>query len=162
MLAQRPLNKRCEWHSMVKSSILSEGNWPSFLSEGKCCTATTQHTGTEAAFLGIIIRRQQLWLNTAEFTLAFSHSRITISNRALLLKKILPSRYYCSFICTAYHGIERNMFMIIFRRGWMISHFLIVQVHFVFCSLNFVALFFISYKIMPCYVYYYCIFIGSD
>ena len=40
---------------------------------------------------------------------------------------------------------------------WMIFHFSIVQVHFVFCWLNFIVLFPLFYKILQYYICYYCI-----
>ena len=43
--------------------------------------------------------------------------------------------------------------------GWMICHFLIGQSKFCFLSIEFHCTFSISYKILPYYVYYYCIVI---
>ena len=44
--------------------------------------------------------------------------------------------------------------------GWMIFHYSSFLVHFVFCSLNFIVLYSIFfYKILPYYVYQYCILI---
>ena len=44
--------------------------------------------------------------------------------------------------------------------GWIILHFSLVQVHFIFCLLNFIVYFpylpYYTYKILPYYVYYYC------
>ena len=39
----------------------------------------------------------------------------------------------------------------------MICNFSIVQLNFVFLSIEFHCTFFISYKILPYFVYYYCI-----
>ena len=41
------------------------------------------------------------------------------------------------------------------------SFFDYYKVDFVFCYLNFIVLFAISYKILPLYVYHYCIFIRT-
>ena len=41
----------------------------------------------------------------------------------------------------------------------MIFNFSIVQVHFVFCQLNLIVFFSISYKILHYYVYHFCILI---
>ena len=41
----------------------------------------------------------------------------------------------------------------------MIFHFSIVRVHFVFLLIEFPCTFYVSYKILQCYVYYYHIFI---
>ena len=41
----------------------------------------------------------------------------------------------------------------------MIFHYSIVQVHFIFLLIEFHCTFSINYKILPYYVYYYCIFI---
>ena len=43
--------------------------------------------------------------------------------------------------------------------GWMSFHFTIVHVHFVFLLIEFRCPFSISYKMLPYYVYYYCLFI---
>ena len=43
--------------------------------------------------------------------------------------------------------------------GWMICHFSIVKVRFGFLLIEFQCTFYISYKILPYFIYYYCILI---
>ena len=51
--------------------------------------------------------------------------------------------------------------IIVFSTGrLMIFYFSIIQVYFVFRSLNFIVLFSISYKNLKYYVFYYCILIN--
>ena len=41
----------------------------------------------------------------------------------------------------------------------MVCYFSNILIYFIFCSLNFIGTFYISYKILTKYVHYYCILI---
>ena len=82
---------------------------------------------------------------------------------SLLCRNCLPQRVYSNqlniFILCIHSRIQTYISFLPFEGGWMICHFSIIRDHFVFCKLNFVLFFFISCKMIPHYVYYYCILI---
>ena len=72
----------------------------------------------------------------------------------------LGSDVSCFFYCFSQRILSPDVTPRLGKGGWFFIA--IIQVHFVFCWLNFIMFFSISCTVLTCYVYYCCIWLGFN